>query len=161
VRGAALYDDSRLQLITDRRFLPIEAFAYWLRRGDLRAVLDQWAPHVPHEGAGGAAGTADPTEGARTSRRRSLLVSAAIVLLAGGALALAFAPAGTRAAALRFLVLPVALAFVLLAARNFASAARLFRSGHAGFALLWAAVGAIQVLVAFTLAAQVFALKGG
>jgi hypothetical protein len=40
IRGAAFYDDVRLQLIGEQRFIPIEAFAYWLKRGDLRVWRD-------------------------------------------------------------------------------------------------------------------------
>lgn len=159
VRGAALYDEDRLRLITARRFIPIEAFAYWLRRGDLRTVLTQWAPHVPIEGTSGAAGSPTSPEPVPRQGRRSLLTIGVIVLLVGGALALALALAGTQAAVLRFLLLPVALVFVLLAARNFSAAFRLVRIRHFWFALLWAAMAVVQVLVALTLAAQFIGAK--
>ncbi len=36
VEGVNLYTDEQIQLIAERRFIPIDAFAYWLKRGQLR-----------------------------------------------------------------------------------------------------------------------------
>jgi hypothetical protein len=151
VRGAALYDDARLQLIAARRFIPIEAFAYWLRRGDLRAVLKEWAPHLAADGAATTAGAAEP---APRAGKRPVWLAVVLVLLVGGAIAVAFLPAGTQAGVVRFLLGPVALVFVLMAVRNLTAAVRLLRSRHLWFALLWIALAAVQILVALLLTAQ-------
>ena len=39
-----MYNDEQVSLLADRRFIPIEAFAYWLRHGRLREDLVRHAP---------------------------------------------------------------------------------------------------------------------
>lgn len=43
---APAYDDQDMQLIAERRFIPFSAFAFHLRRGDLREVILRCAPHL-------------------------------------------------------------------------------------------------------------------
>lgn len=44
-----IYDDLQRRLLSERRFIPIEAFAYWLKHGQLR---DDLARHAPSIGSG-------------------------------------------------------------------------------------------------------------
>jgi hypothetical protein len=44
-----IYDDLQSRLLSERRFIPIEAFAYWLKHGQLR---DDLARHAPAIGSG-------------------------------------------------------------------------------------------------------------
>ena len=40
------YDDEQRVLLGQRRFIPIEAFAWYLRRGKLAADIERFAPHL-------------------------------------------------------------------------------------------------------------------
>jgi len=42
----ALFDEQDLQLIRERRFIPMRAFAWHFRHGDLCAVIAEYAPHL-------------------------------------------------------------------------------------------------------------------
>lgn len=44
--GAPLYDDEQNALLREQRFIPIEAFAWHLRRGTLAQDVARLAPHV-------------------------------------------------------------------------------------------------------------------
>ena len=44
--GAPLYDAEQQTLLAERRFIPIEAFAWHLRHGELRADIARFAPHL-------------------------------------------------------------------------------------------------------------------
>jgi hypothetical protein len=44
--GAALYDDEQRALLRERRFIPIEAFAWHARHGTLAQEVARLAPHV-------------------------------------------------------------------------------------------------------------------
>lgn len=44
--GAPLYDDAQSALLGERRFIPLDAFAWHLRRGTLAADVARLAPHV-------------------------------------------------------------------------------------------------------------------
>lgn len=45
-RGLRLYNVDQVRLLAERRFIPIEAFAYWLKHGPLRDDLARHAPSV-------------------------------------------------------------------------------------------------------------------
>ncbi len=49
VEGVNFYSDEQIQLIAERRFIPIDAFAYWLKHGRLRDDLNRRAP-APNPG---------------------------------------------------------------------------------------------------------------
>ena len=44
--GLLLYNDEQVRLLAERRFIPIEAFAHWLKHGGLREDLKRHAPGV-------------------------------------------------------------------------------------------------------------------
>ena len=44
--GLRLYNDEQVLLLAERRFIPIEAFAYWLKHGRLRDDVVRHAPAV-------------------------------------------------------------------------------------------------------------------
>ena len=44
--GEALYDAEQQTLFAELRFIPIEAFAWHLRHGELRADIARFAPHL-------------------------------------------------------------------------------------------------------------------
>lgn len=44
VEGVNLYGDEQIRFIAEHRFIPIEAFAYWLKKGQLRDDLIRHAP---------------------------------------------------------------------------------------------------------------------
>jgi hypothetical protein len=43
VEGVGFYNDEQIQLLAERRFIPIDAFAYWLDKGQLRDDLNRRA----------------------------------------------------------------------------------------------------------------------
>ena len=45
--GAPLYDEEQRRLLAERRFIPIEAFAWHLRRGMAEDIV-RFAPHLAH-----------------------------------------------------------------------------------------------------------------
>jgi hypothetical protein len=52
--GANFYSDDQIQLIAEHRFIPIAAFAYWLKKGALRDDLIQRAPALRNADPRGA-----------------------------------------------------------------------------------------------------------
>ncbi len=42
--GVRFYDDEQIALLAERRLIPIDAFAYWLKHGQLREELARRAP---------------------------------------------------------------------------------------------------------------------
>ena len=48
------YDDEQRALLAERRLIPIEAFAWYLRRGMMRADIEKFAPHCSHGPVGRA-----------------------------------------------------------------------------------------------------------
>jgi hypothetical protein len=81
--GAPLYDDEQRTLIAERRWIPIEPFAWYARHGSLVADVALFAPAVPVSDAYPAA--EQPAVG-RRARTAAILISA---LAIGGAIALA------------------------------------------------------------------------
>ena len=49
---APLYDDRQMQLLDERRLIPIEAFAWHLRHGEMRDDIIAFAPHLKGQFAG-------------------------------------------------------------------------------------------------------------
>lgn len=44
--SAPLYDEGQRRLLAERRLIPIEAFAWHLRHGAMRADIERFAPHL-------------------------------------------------------------------------------------------------------------------
>lgn len=86
--GAPMFDAEEQRLLAERRYLPLAAFAWYLRRGDLRDTLLQLAPQL----ATVAEVQAAPARGPRNARARLALVLCFCLLLAGLGAALAAAP---------------------------------------------------------------------
>jgi len=155
IRGAALYDESRLQLIDELRFIPIEAFAYWLKRGDLREILARVAPDLATrtDPAGGPVpGTQGPD---RPSKSRIVLVVVLIGLLIGVSVGLNFLPPDTQRVALKALLVPVGLAFAGNGARNFVAAIRLWRARRWGGGTLWLCLALVQACIVLGILGEV------
>lgn len=155
-QGAAFYDDVRLQLIRELRFIPIEAFAYWWKRGDLRATILRFAPDLEArtEASGGPLpGTQAPD---RPSRSRTLLLVLVITVLIGSGVGLNFLPPATRQLALRVLMVPVGLAFAVLALRNVLAAIRLLGARRWGGGVLWFCLALVQVGIVLAILGELF-----
>jgi len=147
IRGAALYDDVRLQLISELRFIPIEAFAYWLKQGDLREAIARVAPDLESRtdpSGGPVPGTQGPE---RPSKSRTLLVIVLVSVIIGLSIGLNFVPPDTRRVALNVMMVPVGLAFAVIATRNVVAAVRLFRAGRVGGGVLWISLALVQVVI--------------
>jgi len=156
IRGAAFYDDVRLQLIGEQRFIPIEAFAYWLKRGDLREAIARVAPDLESRtdpSGGPVAGTQGPE---RLSTTRTVLLVLVIVVLVGIGVGLAFLPPETQRIAYRVLMVPVGLAFAIIATRNFVSAIQLFRARRWGGGLLWITLALVQGCIVLAILGELF-----
>ena len=85
-----MHGERDMQLIGERRFIPIKAFAFHLRKGDMRAVIIGHAPHL--QGALDAI-PAPPRALTTSERRRNWIVACLIV----ASLALGFILAGKGA----------------------------------------------------------------
>jgi hypothetical protein len=145
IRGASFYDAEQQQLILEHRFIPIEAFAYWLEHGDLRQVLQMRLPtSVAFESAARVA----PER--LTGGRLALVVAIIAAALAGG-FALAMAPPETRGRVEWMLAIPIALAMLVYAAGNAMAAWRYLKHGSIGWFLLWAAMAVVQGLLAIAI----------
>jgi hypothetical protein len=147
IRGAALYDDVRLQLISELRFIPIEAFAYWLKHGDLRAAIARVAPDLESRtdpSGGPVAGTQGPD---RPSKSLLLLLIVLISVIIGLSIGLNFVPPETQRVTLRVLTVPVGLAFAVIGTRNFVAAIQLFRARRWGGGVLWITLALVQVCI--------------
>lgn len=156
IRGAALYDDVRLQLISELRFIPIEAFAYWLKQGDLREAIARVAPDLESRtdpSGGPVPGTQGPE---RTSKSRTLLVIVLVSVMVGLSIGLNFVPPDTRRVALKVLMVPVGLAFAVIATRNVVAAVRLFRAGRWGGGVLWISLALVQVVIVLAILGDLF-----
>jgi hypothetical protein len=44
IKGVQFYSSEQIQLLVEHRLIPIEAFAYWLKKGQLRDDLIRRAP---------------------------------------------------------------------------------------------------------------------
>lgn len=155
-QGAALYDDVRLQLISERRFIPIEAFAYWWTRGDLRAAIARAAPDLEARtdpSGGPVPGTSGP-EG--MSKSRIWLLVLFIAVLIGIGVGINFLPPDARRVTFRVLLVPVGLAFAVLAGRNFLAAIRLLGARRWGGGALWFCLALVQVGIVLAILGELF-----
>ena len=156
IRGAALYDDVRLQLISELRFIPIEAFAYWLKQGDLREAIARMAPDLESRtdpSGGPVPGTQGPD---RPSKSRTLLVIVLISVIIGLSVGLAFLPPETQRIAYRVLLVPAGLAFAVIATRNFVSAIHLFGARRWGSGVLWISLALVQAAIVLAILGDLF-----
>jgi hypothetical protein len=148
VRGAPLYDDERRRLLTEQRFIPIEAFAYWLHRGDLRDAVAGFAPHVfsPAASAEVAALTGHRSPQKLSTGRLMLIVSVIGVAMAAG-VAIAMQPALEQSIAVQALEAIVGVALGVIAIGNVMSAVHRVRARRYASGLLWAIVAGLQILI--------------
>jgi hypothetical protein len=142
IRGASFYDAEQQQLIIEHRFIPIEAFAYWLEHGDLRQVLQsRLSASVAFESAARVAPE-------RLTGGRLALAGAIIAAALAGGVGLALASPETQARAERILAIPIGLAMVAYVAANAVAAWRYLKHGNIGWFLLWASMAIVQALIA-------------
>lgn len=150
VSGVPFYDETQQQLMGERRFIPIDPFAYLLRSGRLLADLDQFVPEL------GRATRASFEEQVRKSRltppppspraqMRRLHLFLLIATLAGLGIWMAVAPASIVARTAGK-VFDVALAVVLLGwcIVSAWSCRNAFRSGLKLLAVLFALMAVLQ-----------------
>ncbi len=79
-----MHDERDLELIGARRFIPLKAFAFHLRRGDLRADIGRHAPHLlPALAALDAPPAPKPPLSPAARRRNGLLALVGIAAIAG------------------------------------------------------------------------------
>jgi hypothetical protein len=140
VAGAPLYDADRQSLIAEHRFIPIEPFAYWLERGNLREVLQT---HIP----AGVTWESEPRVAPKGMTRSRRLVAMAIIAasLAWG-VAMALASPETQQRLTPVITIPAGLALLAFAAGNGLSAARHLKCGNVAWFLLWGAMAVVQAL---------------
>lgn len=94
MNGAPMYDGEQQQLLAERRFIPFEAFAWHLRRGRLRADLEDFAPHLQPMLATLDAPPPRPAPRTLQEQMRGQLVIAIVVASLGLGVFLALAPPG-------------------------------------------------------------------
>src|SRR5690606_19601184 len=120
LRGVSLYDSDRRNLIAARRFIPIDAFAHWLRRGDLRDVLREYAPTLMTEAEAFAA---------RVDRHAPTVTTSAtagvVIVVLAAVFGILSAVTGSESRVVRVVAAVMAAALGILGARSGLSAARL------------------------------------
>jgi hypothetical protein len=89
VGGAPLYDDEQRALMRERRFIPIEAFAWHAYHGTLATDVARLAPHV-------CAGATTPTAKPRAAQPMYLLAAALLLVAIVIGAWLTFASANTQ-----------------------------------------------------------------
>lgn len=149
IRGAQMYDADRRQLLAEKRFIPIETFAYWLRHGDLKEVLARYVPELVRNGETEAAVTV-----ARPPQRLSngwILGLSAIILVSIGSVMLMATRSRAALVVLNILLVLVAVALAAMAVQNAVSSFSLFRNRRLGSGLLWGSVAVMQVLLVLSL----------
>lgn len=140
VAGAPVYDAERQSLIAEHRFIPIEPFAYWLDRGNLREVLETHIPAgVRWESEPGVAPN-------RLTPSRRLLLVAIIAGALGSGVAMAMASPETQHRLTPLFTIPAGLALLVHAAWNGLAAARQLQRGNVAWFLLWGAMVVVQAL---------------
>ncbi len=93
--GLSLYDAEQQRLLAERRLIPIEAFAWHLRRGKLRADIVRFAPHLTEALLALDAPLPDATHPPELPRKRGRLKPVSIIVglvVFGVPLALALSP---------------------------------------------------------------------
>ncbi len=83
-----MHDERDIQLIGEQRFIPIKAFAFHLRRGDLRQVIARHAPHLRNALDGLDAPPAPRSPLSPRRRRQNWLVAVIIAASVVGSFAL-------------------------------------------------------------------------
>src|SRR5204863_301033 len=118
-QGAPFYDVARRQLLAEQRFIPIEAFGYWLTHGDLRNVVAQYAPDLiaNADPSGGAVPGTEPAPKVSSSRKVVIIIVAALLVAAGIVIAVWHSDAQID----RILLIPLAVILFLSATRNIIS----------------------------------------
>lgn len=139
-KGASFYDEEQQQLIAEHRFLPIEAFAYWLEHGDLRAVLAERVPALSVPEA------FTPVAPPKLPRRTLAMIVAIIAAALAAGIAAALASPETQARIDQIVAVPLGLAMVVYAVVNVVAAARYFRRGSYGWFALWGLLAIVQLL---------------
>jgi hypothetical protein len=152
MRGAPLYEAGRRQLLGEKRFIPFEAFAYWLDHGDLRQVQGQYAPDLLKNARTVEAEGAGPP---KLSTARIIAITAIIILSIGAGVLMALLPSSVNVHVFRILLGLLALAMALIATRNFLSAIYLFRARKFGSCLLWGSLAVVQVLVLLAIIGEI------
>jgi hypothetical protein len=135
MNGAPLYDEEQQELLAQHRFIPIEAFAWHLRHGRMRADLARFAPHL--QAALDAPEAPDPN--ALRGRALWKVIGLTACLLAP-AIALALAPEQWQSRILGIFLLGLA---PLLALRAAISARNSIRTRAWWLAIFFAALALV------------------
>ncbi len=145
VNGAPLYEPLRRQLLAEQRFIPIEPFSYWFVHGDLRQVIERYAPGLVQRGEEAAVELQRRERGLST---RAIAAISAIILLAIAAGVLAATRPDVAPIVTRVVLWLVGPAMALMAAVNARSAVIFLRNRQFGSGLLWTAMAIVQALIA-------------
>ncbi len=154
VGGAAMpaYTGGRQDLVAQLRFMPIEPFAYWMKKGDLASVITQHAPRLTD---GSTPLPAPPAAEPPMSLSAKMMMTVTIVgaLALGLALATGLFEAGAEIWIYRILQGAMGVAaggYTLLNVFNIWQHARLRKWGWAIVSLLFAILAFGAMLVAFS-----------
>ena len=147
--------EARRGLVVARQFIPIEAFAYWIERGDLLDEIQRFAPRLAENRLSSLSLSQDPTgELQKTTGTGEWILIGSIIVAAvifGGLLGADVLPLNVQWGAERVIR---AITFVCLSAYavfNFTWSVMHARSGRWGRAALAAVFGMLQVLFCIVL----------
>lgn len=160
--GAPLYDDQQQTYLEELRYVPIEAFGWWLAEGSLRAAISQHAPAlVEHYAEARSAALENQEKDKRVIRIVALFTG--VLMIAAILLGLFFPDLSpdTQATLRRLegqlsqvLGWILCVAFSIYATTNLVSAYRFARRRQFSVALLWLSMALVQLLL-------VLAILGG
>jgi hypothetical protein len=150
INGAPLNDDEKRLLLGEKRFFPIDPFAYWIKHGDLWEQIREHAPWLADAQGQPVGYRPRIPEKPWTRKKTVLLVILIVYLIVLGPAALALPPKG-QAIVFGSLTAVMGVSVALYALNNLVAAYFHLRRKHFQEAALWSAMGLIQVLVALAI----------
>ena len=145
VAGAAYYGPEQQQLIAERRFIPLEAFEYWFRHGDLREVIVGRAPWIADNPDQPSIEAVAPPRQPMKRREIAKLISIVIILVWIGVMCEG-GPDALRKPLYQLMHILFGGVLIVYAIVNGRHAFSLFRERHFVTGLLWGAMAIFQVL---------------
>jgi hypothetical protein len=144
--GATYYGLTQRELIDQRRFIPIEVFAYWFKHGDLWDRMILHAPQLANQ-------SREPIPPPKAPQSRSNIIQFVGALTAAFVMAgvLIFGSPTAQSFAYRLFNLLMGGALGVYAIANVRSAYRYIREKRYGFTLFWTAWAIIQILFSLLL----------
>jgi hypothetical protein len=146
VGGVPFYGPEQRQLIAERRFVPLEPFAYWFKHGDLQREITRNAPWLPDE-LNRPPVDEIPTPGRQPATGDIVKVVAIVVFAVAAGVSGEIGPPNARVFIQGCLGLALGVVMALYAFSNFKSSLRCFKEKRFGQGVLWMGMSIAQILL--------------